>query len=75
MASTAILNENDRDHVGEWLLRACVVNPADRRAKVLATLYKVSPRLCAAVLRTKSPFTADADQASPFADLDRAVEG
>jgi hypothetical protein len=36
MASDAILHEKNHDHVDSWLQRARAVNPADRRAQVIA---------------------------------------
>jgi glycosyltransferase involved in cell wall biosynthesis len=69
MASDALVRGKEQVDVADWLRRATELNPADRRAHVLAGLYRLSPRLCRAVLRTKSPGRATARDAAPFADL------
>jgi hypothetical protein len=62
----------DHEDVSEWLQIARLLNPADRRARVLATLYGVSPRLCRLLLQAASPSYTRALSAGPFADLETA---
>jgi hypothetical protein len=71
-AVSALLRDDDWEHVGDWLRRASALNPGDARAALLARVYAVSPRLCFALLRAISPFRKEAADTAPFADLARA---
>jgi hypothetical protein len=72
LATHVLLHDNDLAHVDEWLREARRLNPVDRMAQLLDRLHRFSPRLCRALLRSASPFRAEAPQAAPLADLNGA---
>jgi glycosyltransferase involved in cell wall biosynthesis len=72
VAADAVLHAGDTQHAATWLERARVLNPADRRATVLAALHGTSPALCRALLRALSPFRGSTRPARPFGDIESA---
>jgi glycosyltransferase involved in cell wall biosynthesis len=73
MASDGIVRGGDHRMLGRWLRKARALNPADRRAAVLAAIFMVSPRACATLLSLRSPFRARSGHDAPFGDLKRVT--
>jgi hypothetical protein len=73
MAADAVLRSADGRHVNRWLQQARHAEPADRRAALLATIHRLSPALCYALLRALSPWRGHTELRAPFADLHNPV--
>ncbi len=69
MASESLVREKPSPLAGEWLRRAQALNPTDKKANLLGSLYRLSPWLCRFLLRAKKGRQAEPVQPSPFADL------
>lgn len=69
MSVDAVQHGTDLDVAGEWLDRACRLNPADRRAAVIAALYRLSPAGCRALVRATTHWRTRPRAGGPFADL------
>jgi hypothetical protein len=68
-AIDALQHGGDRGRAGAWLARARQLDPGDRKAAVLASLWRVSPALCRAAVRALSPWRPQPMSGGPFADL------
>lgn len=68
-AVDALQHGGDRDRAGAWLARARQLDPGDRKAALLASLWRVSPALCRAAVRVLAPWRAQPAPGGPFADL------
>lgn len=66
MASRALLGGEEHPMVGEWLRAARLLNPADRRTRLLSMLFRLNPALCRTLLRLRSPKRACAADPLPF---------
>jgi glycosyltransferase involved in cell wall biosynthesis len=69
MAVDAVQHGVDLDAAGAWLDRARRLNPSDRRAAILAALYRLSPAGCRALVRATIPWRGRPRAGGPFADL------
>ncbi|MCL4262310.1 MAG: glycosyltransferase [Anaerolineae bacterium] len=71
MAGKSLMNRETGPHVAAWLQQAYRLNPADRRNKLMLTLYRLHPTLCRAFLHTRQRGQAKT-KASPFANLNQS---
>jgi len=68
-ASQAVLQGDRAAPVGEWFQAALVLNPGDRRARLVAGLHRLSPALCKLLLQARTGAGGRPKAASPFGVL------
>ncbi len=69
MASKAIARGEQHPYLEEWFRRSLELAPEDWRGRLVASLYRISPRLCRLVLRARAARQVDSYYLPPFADL------
>lgn len=69
MASQMVMRGGERSYIQKWLNNSRKLDPANRRALVLAKIYNINPVLCKLLLQAKTIGQNDPLKASPFADL------
>lgn len=69
MAGDVLVSGRKTRLAGEWLRQAQALNPADKKANLLNSLYRLSPWLCRVLVRAKKGRQPEPGQPSPFADL------
>jgi glycosyltransferase involved in cell wall biosynthesis len=71
-AADAMLHRKvgDETVIGEWLNRASSLAQTDWRAKLMARLFGISPRLCRGLILATAPFRGSTEPTAPFADLE-----
>lgn len=71
MASTAVLAGYANDNIPAWLNQSHLLNPADKKGKIVSTLYKISPKVCQTFLKAKAVTEKQNQKSSPFANLNQ----
>ena len=69
MASKALLRNEERRYIEEWLGQSRRLNPSDRIGAVLDLLYRLNPHLCKFLLSLRTLAQPESLSRSPFADL------
>ena len=69
MASKALLRDEERRYIEEWLRQSRSLNPSDRIGAVLDLLYRLNPHLCKFLLSLRTLAQPEPLSRSPFADL------
>lgn len=69
MASKAIARGLRHAQIAAWLRQADALDPADKRAALLARLYAINPWLCHLVVRARKTGQVDLTRRSPLGDV------
>jgi glycosyltransferase involved in cell wall biosynthesis len=69
MASQAIVGKKVHPNISNWLHRSQKLNPQEFTARLLATLYSLSPSLCYSVLRIRRLAPSKRANETPFGKL------
>lgn len=70
MASKAVLNGQQGEHIHAWLRRSRELNPADRRGAIISGLYQLHPAVCRLFLSIRERFQPGQKETSPFGRLE-----